>query len=61
KSSQLQGRSHEILFIQQSHDSNVNLRVLGRMIGNAVPVKLGQAIARSINSHLDDLNLVATK
>jgi len=25
---------------------------LGRLIGNAVPVKLGQAIAKSINLHI---------
>lgn len=55
----LQSFPQDYVFIPD--DSNVNLRVLGRMIGNAVPVKLGQAIARSINSHLDDLNLVATK
>ncbi|MDH8399266.1 DNA cytosine methyltransferase [Klebsiella pneumoniae] len=55
----LQSFPQDYVFIPD--DSNVNLRVLGRMIGNAVPVKLGQAIARSINSHLDDLNLVPTK
>ncbi|MDP2762674.1 MAG: DNA cytosine methyltransferase [Sideroxyarcus sp.] len=30
----------------------VHLKVLGRLIGNAVPVELGRAIARSINNHL---------
>ena len=30
----------------------VQLKVLGRLIGNAVPVDLGRAIARSIKSHL---------
>lgn len=30
----------------------VSFKVLGRLIGNAVPVGLGRAIARSINSHL---------
>jgi DNA (cytosine-5)-methyltransferase 1 len=30
----------------------VSFKVLGRLIGNAVPVELGRAIARSINSHL---------
>jgi len=55
----LQSFPQDYVFIP--NESNANLRVLGRMIGNAVPVKLGQAIARSINSHLDDLNLVATK
>ena len=35
----------------------VNIRTLGRLIGNAVPVNLGRAIARSINMHI---NSVAT-
>lgn len=34
------------------HDGDVSFKVLGRLIGNAVPVDLGRAIARSINSHL---------
>jgi len=33
-------------------DGKVSFKVLGRLIGNAVPVDLGRAIARSINSHL---------
>ena len=33
-------------------DGEVIFKVLGRLIGNAVPVDLGRAIARSINSHL---------
>jgi DNA (cytosine-5)-methyltransferase 1 len=33
-------------------DGKVNFKVLGRLIGNAVPVDLGRAIARSINLHL---------
>jgi len=33
-------------------DGQVSFKVLGRLIGNAVPVDLGRAIARSINSHL---------
>ena len=32
---------------------------IGRMIGNAVPVELGRAIARSISQHLAELNLVS--
>lgn len=36
-------------------DGEVNFTVLGRLIGNAVPVDLGRAIARSINSHLDSV------
>lgn len=33
----------------------VSFNVLGRLIGNAVPVDLGRAIARSINAHLAPL------
>jgi DNA (cytosine-5)-methyltransferase 1 len=33
-------------------DGEVRFTVLGRLIGNAVPVELGRAIARSINSHI---------
>ena len=33
-------------------DGEVSFKVLGRLIGNAVPVDLGRAIARSINQHL---------
>jgi DNA (cytosine-5)-methyltransferase 1 len=33
-------------------DGQVNFNALGRLIGNAVPVELGRAIARSINQHL---------
>ena len=33
-------------------DGEVSFTVLGRLIGNAVPVDLGRAIARSINQHL---------
>lgn len=33
-------------------DDEVSFKVLGRLIGNAVPVDLGRAIARSIKKHL---------
>lgn len=33
-------------------EGGVSFTVLGRLIGNAVPVNLGRAIARSINEHL---------
>lgn len=33
-------------------DGEVSFKVLGRLIGNAVPVDLGRAIARSIKKHL---------
>lgn len=36
-------------------DGVVNFKVLGRLIGNAVPVELGRAIGKSINEHLSSL------
>lgn len=36
-------------------DGEINVKQLGRLIGNAVPVDLGRAIARSINSHLSSV------
>lgn len=36
-------------------DGEVNFTALGRLIGNAVPVNLGRAIARSINAHLSSV------
>lgn len=36
-------------------DGEVSFTALGRLIGNAVPVDLGRAIARSINSHLSSV------
>jgi DNA (cytosine-5)-methyltransferase 1 len=33
-------------------DQEVRFKVLGRLIGNAVPVNLGRAIAQSINAHI---------
>jgi DNA (cytosine-5)-methyltransferase 1 len=35
----------------------VNFTALGRMIGNAVPVDLGRAIARSIISHASQYHI----
>jgi DNA (cytosine-5)-methyltransferase 1 len=46
----LQGFPRNYAFIPPHGE--VNFKVLGRLIGNAVPVDLGRAIARSINSHL---------
>jgi DNA (cytosine-5)-methyltransferase 1 len=37
-------------------DGDVEFRALGRLIGNAVPVDLGRAIARSINSHIEAIS-----
>lgn len=40
-------------------DGVASFTVLGRLIGNAVPVDLGRAIARSIKHHLFDLALLS--
>lgn len=36
-------------------DEDVNFRVVGRLIGNAVPVRLGEVIAMSIADHLEQV------
>lgn len=36
-------------------DGDVNMKALGRLIGNAVPVGLGRAIAKSIKAHIATL------
>lgn len=41
--------------------SEVNIKTLGRLIGNAVPVDLGRAIGRSIKMHLRDVQRGAAK
>lgn len=46
----LQGFPRDYAFIPPTGD--VSFKVLGRLIGNAVPVNLGRAIARSIRVHL---------
>lgn len=46
----LQSFPRDYAFIPQ--DGEVSFKVLGRLIGNAVPVALGRAIARSIKQHL---------
>ena len=43
-------------FIEKN--ANVKLRVLGRLIGNAVPVDLGRAIAQSLKLHVRDHKIV---
>jgi DNA (cytosine-5)-methyltransferase 1 len=35
--------------------AEVNQKVIGRMIGNAVPVKLGEIIGRSLIHHVKDM------
>ena len=52
----LQGFPRHYKFVPK--DQPVEFRPLGRMIGNAVPVGLGQAIARSINAHLEEYGLI---
>lgn len=37
-------------------DEPVIYATLGRLIGNAVPVRLGEAVGRSIVKHLRDIN-----
>lgn len=46
----LQSFPRDYAFIPKGGE--VHFKVLGRLIGNAVPVDLGRAIARSINRHL---------
>jgi DNA (cytosine-5)-methyltransferase 1 len=46
----LQSFPHNYTFVPD--EGSVNFSVMGRLIGNAVPVELGRAIAQSIISHL---------
>lgn len=46
----LQSFPRDYAFVPE--EGEVSFKVLGRLIGNAVPVDLGRAIARSINEHL---------
>ena len=41
-----------------SAHEKIHFKVLGRLIGNAVPVGLGRAVARSIIRHIDDQDLM---
>lgn len=52
----IQSFPRDYKFVKNRED--VNFRVLGRLIGNAVPVGLGRAIARSIRQHLVEVGLV---
>lgn len=47
----LQTFPHEYRFVDSQ--SQVYMKTIGRLIGNAVPVALGKAIARSIRAHLE--------
>ncbi len=55
----LQSFPKDYLFV--SDENQVAFTILGRLIGNAVPVELGRAIARSINLHLKEIRQVTTK
>jgi DNA (cytosine-5)-methyltransferase 1 len=43
-------------YVFSPDDQKVSFTTLGRLIGNAVPVNLGRAIARSIKAHFRDLD-----
>lgn len=49
----LQSFPRNYVFVPKGGD--VNFKVLGRLIGNAVPVGLGRAIAKSIKLHLQEV------
>lgn len=49
----LQSFPRDYAFIPEGGE--IGFKVLGRLIGNAVPVDLGRAIARSIDSHLSSV------
>lgn len=49
----LQSFPRDYRFIEE--EENVSFKRMGRLIGNAVPVLLGQAIARSIQVHLQEV------
>lgn len=51
----IQGFPKNYKFLEKG--ARIEFRTLGRMIGNAVPVGLGQAIAKSIKGHLDQQGL----
>ena len=45
-------QSFPLDYVFMPEDGEVSFKVLGRLIGNAVPVDLGRAIARSIKAHI---------
>jgi DNA (cytosine-5)-methyltransferase 1 len=51
----LQGFPNDYAFLRENDE--INFTVLGRMIGNAVPVDLGRAIAKSIKRHLETVSM----
>jgi DNA (cytosine-5)-methyltransferase 1 len=51
----LQSFPREYQFVHE--DDPVSIKTLARLIGNAVPVKLGSAIARSIKNHVNAISV----
>lgn len=49
----LQSFPRDYAFVPQ--DETVYIKTIGRLIGNAVPVKLGKAIGKSIKRHIESL------
>ena len=47
----LQGFPHDYEFVRPGE--RIQFKAIGRLIGNAVPVKLASAIARSVKTHLE--------
>jgi len=52
----LQGFPRKYKFVPPGEE--VFIKRVGRLIGNAVPVDLGRAIAKSILEHIDELGIV---
>jgi DNA (cytosine-5)-methyltransferase 1 len=55
----LQGFPHDYSFVPEG--APVQFKVLGRLIGNAVPVELGRAIGESIIQHVSQVPLPSAK
>ena len=55
----LQSFPRDYVFVPK--DGAVNFKTLGRLIGNAVPVDLGRAIARSINAHISSMGMTVNQ
>ena len=49
----LQGFPRDYEFVAPG--KRVHFKKVGRLIGNAVPVRLASAIAKSVNRHLEDV------
>lgn len=51
----LQSFPRDYEFVEPGH--RINVREIGKLIGNAVPVDLGRAIARSVRSHIHETGI----